>query len=428
MTSAAIITVLLIVLLLLKVPVGIAMLAPSILYIWFSPMLSMGVVVQRFMEGVNNYVLLAIPLFILMGNLLNNSGVTDRLFDFLESLTSRVRGGLGYANVGASLIFSGMSGSALADTAGLGTIEIEAMKKRGYDMPFAVGITGASAIIGPIFPPSIPAVVYGVASGVSIGGLFIGGVVPAFLLAGALCVMVFFIARRRGYKLSEQISIKEILKSFWRSIPALAAPVLLLAGMFSGLFTPTEAAGVVVCYAAVLGFVLYRSLKISNVVEILKNTVVTSVQVLFIVGAASLFAWILAYEEVPLHAAQALLGLTQSPAVFLGIVVLLLLIVGMFLAPNPAILILVPVLLPALNAYGISPLHFGIIMIVTLMIGLLTPPVGTVLYVLQSVTKMSLRDIVKSLFPFMLPLVVILIAVTYIPWLSVGLPALLGYR
>lgn len=414
------------VLMLCRVPVAITFLVPSLIYIGINPGLTIDIALQRVTSGMNLFVLLAIPLFILTGNVMNFSGITERIFESVQALLGHTRGGLGYVNIGASVVFSGMSGAAVADTAALGQIEYNAMRKAGYDERLSIGITGASSTIGPIFPPSNPAVIYGVAAGVSIGGLFLAGIVPAILIAIALGVMVYYYARKQDLPRTKRSSLAEIAKLTAKAFPALLTPVIILVGIVGGFFTPTEAAGVTVVYAVVISVVLYRSLTLRNLYKSLLSTAETTASIVLIIGTASLFGWILAREQAPQAVAQLLLGFTDSAVVFLLLVNILLLVLGMVLEPAPIILIMVPVLLPVVEAFEISPLHFGIVMILNLMIGLLTPPVGNVLYVLNSVTGVSFINVVRGVAPFLVPLLISLLLVTFVPSISLSLPRLFG--
>lgn len=414
-------------LMLCRVPVAIAFLLPSLIYLIVTPGLTIAVALQQITSGLDSFVLLAVPLFILAGNIMNVSGITDRIFDFVESIMGKTRGSLGYANVVGSVIFSGMSGSAVADAAGLGSVEIDAMRKRGYDARFSIGITAGSAVIGPIIPPSIPAVLYGVAASVSIGGLFVAGIIPGLVVSATLCIMVYFYAKRRNYPSGEQTSPRKIVQATLKAFPALMTPAIILGGILSGVFTPTEAAGVTVAYAAIISIGLYRALTLKSIYRLLVSTVETTATIMFIVGAAALFGWTLAREQAPQMVAESILSLTNNPVVFLLLVNLSLLLVGMLLDAVPTILILVPILAPLAEVFNINPLHFGIIVILNLMIGLVTPPLGTVLYVLSSVTKVPFSEVVLGTAPFLIPLFIALMLVTFIPSISLFLPQILGF-
>lgn len=416
------------VLMLLRVPVAFAFLLPSLVYLIVTPGLSMGVAVQRVTEGINSFVLLAVPLFILAGSLMNFSGITDRIFHFVQTLLGHIRGGLGYVNIGASVVFSGMSGSGIADAAGLGMVEFNAMRKANYGERFSIGITAGSSIIGPIIPPSIPAVIYGAAASVSVGALFLAGVLPGLLMALTLAAMVFLWVRREDYSRSERASLMEMGKAFAKAFPALMTPVVILGGIISGFFTPTEAAAVTVIYAILISAVLYRSLTLRAFYRSLVSTAETTASILIIVGAASVFGWILARERAPQAVAEAFVGFTNNAVVFLLLVNVLLLLTGMVLEPTPAILILVPVLMPAVELFEINPVQFGAIMILNLMIGMLTPPVGNILYVLNTVTGVPFLRVVQGTVPFLIPLLVTLLLVTLVPSISLFVPRIFGLQ
>jgi tripartite ATP-independent transporter DctM subunit len=414
-------------LLLLRVPVAFALLLPSILYISADETLPMGVALQRVTAGLNSFPLLAVPLFIMTGFLANATGIAERLFQFLQAIFGRVRGSLGYVNVTSSVAFSWMSGAAIADAAGLGSVLVPAMRKRGYDEGFSLGLTGASSMIGPIMPPSIPAIIYAVAASVSIGGLFCAGILPALVLAAALSVMVFLHVRRRPDLPREAARTgRELLHATLRAVPVLFTPVIILGGILGGIFTPTEAAAAAVVYVLVLG-AGYRSLSPRGLYWVSLRTAETTGAILLIVAAANLFGWIVAREQGPQLVAEALLKFTDNPILFLILVNICLLIIGMFLEPVSALLITVPILLPISAQFGVDPLHLGIVMILNLVIGLLTPPVGLVLYVLSGVTGAPFPRVVRGTLPFLVPLLITLLLVTFVPAISLFLPRLLGF-
>jgi tripartite ATP-independent transporter DctM subunit len=414
-------------LILLRVPVAFALLIPGVGYILMTPGLSMVAALQRTVAGLDIFALLAVPLFIMAGNASNESGITDRLFTVAENLLGHIRGSLGYVNVAVSVLFSWMSGAAISDAAALGKLEVPAMVKRGYDESFAVGITAASTTIGPVMPPSIPAVIYAVTASVSVGGLFLAGVLPAALIAVSLCVSVYLYARKRPELRIERSSTDAIARSILAALLPLGAPVIIIGGILGGYFTPTEAAGVAVAYMVLLG-VVYGALRPAGVYRMLESTAEATGSVMLIVASASLFGFVLAMEQAPQVVASALLSFTDNPILFLALVNVLLLLVGTLLEPTSAILILVPVLSPAAASFGIDPLHFGVVVIFNLMIGLLTPPVGLVLYVLSSATDIPFGRVVKGTLPFLVPLFAVLVLLTYIPNISLFLPRLMGLR
>ena len=413
-------------LLLLRVPVAFALLGPSLLYIAQSDGITTAVAIQRVTAGLNSFPLLAVPLFILTGFLANAAGVADRLFAFLEGVFGRVRGNLGYVNVTSSVVFSWMSGTALADAAGLGSVLVPAMRRRGYEEGFALGLTGASAMIGPIMPPSVPAIIYAVTAGVSVGALFLAGVLPALVLAAVLMASVFLYTRWHP-DLDAAAAPAPRWPATRRALPVLFTPVIILGGILGGVFTPTEAAAAAAAYVLFLG-VCYRSLGPRDLHRVFMLTAETTGAILLIVAAASLFGWVVAREQGPQTVTAAILSLTADPVVFLLLVNVALLLIGMLLEPVGALLIVVPVLLPAASAFGVDPLHLGVVMVLNLVIGLLTPPVGLVIYVLSSVTGVPLPRVARGTLPFLLPLGVALLIVTFVPEVSLWLPRMFGLR
>ncbi|SLN77818.1 TRAP transporter large permease [Oceanibacterium hippocampi] len=414
------------VLLAFRLPVALALAVPSAVYVLLGGF-SMEIAAQRMFAGVDSFPLLAVPLFMLAGALMNQGGITERIFEFVESALGHIRGSLGYVNISASVVFSGMSGAAVVDAAGLGAIEIKAMKERGYDEKFAVGITAASSTIGPIIPPSIPAVVYAVTAGVSLGSLFIAGVLPGLLMALALAIAVYVYTRFNDVPTSRRESAAFIWKAFVRALPALMAPVIILAGIFAGFFTPTEAGAIAVLYALLVAAVVYRAITWRQLWTVLLQTAEMTAAIMVIVAASAVFSWVLALEQAPQLLSAAVLGTTDSPFVFVLLVIVVLLLVGMVLEPLTAILILVPMLQPLVRAYGLDPVHFGVITILALMIGLLTPPVGLVLYVLHSVSGVSIRTAIQGTLPFLIPLIAALLLIAYVPQISLLLPRYFGF-
>lgn len=409
----------------LNTPIAFALLVSSLLYIFADGSIPLTAIAQRMVAGPNSFPLLAVPFFILAGSLMNMGGITNRIFDFAKTMVGHFRGALGHVNIVASIIFSGMSGAAIADAGGLGTVEIKAMTDEGYDDDFSVAITAASSIIGPIIPPSIPAVVYGVLANVSVGRLLIAGIVPGLIMAVALSVMVYFYAKNKNYKVYERSTFKEFLHAFKESFLPILTPVIIIGGILSGVFTPTEAAVIAAVYAFILSTFIYREMNVRKFLETLKTTVKTSSSVMLIVASASLFGWILAREQLPQLLADTILNITQNPYLILFMINILLLIVGCFMETIAAMTILVPFLAPLVLAVNIDPLHFGIVLILNLMIGLLTPPLGMVLYVLVNVADTTFERAVKATFPFLIPLIVTLLLITYVPEIVTFLPNLL---
>jgi TRAP-type C4-dicarboxylate transport system permease large subunit len=451
------------------VPIAIAMCIASLLYIWISGTIPPITVVHRMVGGVDSFPLLAVPFFILAGNLMNSAGITNRIYNFALALVGWLKGGLGHVNVVGSVIFAGMSGTAVADAGGLGTIEIKAMQDHGYPTEFAVGITAASATLGPIIPPSLPMVIYGVQANTSIGKLFVGGFLPGILMAIFMMGMVAYYAHVRKYGSDIAFSWSRMGRAFFElgfvtaaavvlyflwaadaeslsgwvrfglplaaflaadrlfrfeAFMALLTPVILIGGMASGLFTPTEAAVAAVAWALFLGFFWYRSLSWRMLVKVSMETIETTAVVLFIVASASIFAWVLTTTRVTDAIGAWVLSISDNPLVFLLLANLFLLFVGCFMETIAAITILVPVFMPIIAKLGIDPVHFGLVLVLNLMIGLLTPPVGMVLFVLQKVARISFEATVQAVLPWLAPLLVTLAIITYVPQTVLWLPSI----
>ncbi|HEY7943962.1 MAG TPA: TRAP transporter large permease [Casimicrobiaceae bacterium] len=386
------------------------------------------IIAQQQVSAANSFTFVAAPLFILMGHVMNNAGVTNRIFDFAIVLVGWMRGGLCHANVMASMIFAGMSGSAVAEAGGLGVVEIRAMRDAKYPIDMAAGLTAAAATIGPIIPPSLPMVVYGAAAEVSVGKLFIAGVIPGVLMGLSLMVLCSFMARRLGLPKGDFPTLPLLWHKFREAFWALMTPVVLLAGMLTGVFTPTEAAAVATLYALILGLFVYRSFSIARLPRLILDTVETTGVVMTLVMVAKLLGWCLAISRIPQLTGQALTAWTTNPIVYLLIVNLLLLFVGCFMEGIAAMLILIPILVPVAMKLGIDPVHFGLIFVLNLMIGTVTPPVGVVLYVVSNIAKISFERISRAIVPFLIPLLVVLAGVTLWPPLTTWLPGLLMSR
>ena len=376
--------------------------------------------------GIDSFPLLAVPFFILAGNLMNSAGITNRIYDFAVALAGWMRGGLAHVNIIGSVIFAGMSGTAIADAAGLGTIEIKAMKDHGYDTEFAVGVTAASSTLGPIIPPSLPFVIYGMMANVSIGALFLGGVVPGAVMTLFMMLYVYYCARRYNMGRDQVFRWKVLALSFVAAFPALLTPAIIIGGMTFGWFTPTEAAIAACAWAMILGIFLYRSMSLKQFYKVTMDTIETTAGVLLIVGAASLFGWVLTTTRVTEYATEALLAVTDNRYVILLLANVVLLVVGCFLEPIASISILVPVLMPVIAKVGIDPVHFGVVMTLNLMIGLLHPPLGMVLFVLARIAKLSLERTTMAILPWLIPLLMSLLAITLIPELTLWLPRVAG--
>jgi tripartite ATP-independent transporter DctM subunit len=406
-------------------PVVYAILIPSIVYVMFEG-LPYGLLAQRITYALDSFPLVAVPLFIFVGNLMNSAGITDRIFRFAHTLVGRIPGGLAQVNIFSSLIFSGMSGAALADVAGLGRIEINAMRKHGFPVPFAAALTGATAVVGPIFPPSIPLIVYGSVTTVSIVQLLIAGIVPALICVVFLMITVGILTIIYKFPREERWpTMREIMRDLLPALPALLAPVLMIAGMLIGLFTPTEAAAVTAVYVILVSAIFFRELTWAHFWSATMMTVRGTSAILIIVAAAALFGWILAVEQVPQEFSQWILGFSTNPIVLLLIANLIFFIAGMFLDSTTATLLVVPVIAPPMVMAGIDPVHLGIVVIFNLMIGLLTPPMGLSLFLLSSIADISLRSLMRALLPFYLPLLATLAVITFADGLVLWLPSLL---
>ncbi len=415
--------VILAVLVLFEMPIVFALPASALMYLLITDSIPPMLVVQRVASGLESYVLLAIPLFIFAGNLFNSAGIATRIFDFAAACVGHIRGSLGHVNIVASVIFSGMSGVAQADAAGLGAVEVREMRRRGFTPEFSAAITAVSSIIGPIIPPSGIMIIYAVLADVSVPDLFLAGIVPGVLMSLFLMAFVYWLAstNRIVAPLVPRKSPAEIGFAFWRALPALAAPVFLIGGILSGFATPTQLGALTVVYAIILGF-LTRDLSIKRLWVSIKDTVVTCGVLVFIIAAATPFSAILALEGVPQQLAGILLSISENPLIVLLIVNLALLIFGMVMDTTAILLVAVPVLVPVMSVLGIDPVHFGIIMVINLLIGTLTPPFGILLFVMSEVAQVEYRPLLRQTAPFYIPLFVFLLVVTYFPDLSLSLP------
>jgi tripartite ATP-independent transporter DctM subunit len=396
-------------------------------FVWLAG-IPAGIVPQKVAQAANSFPLVAAPLFILMGNIMNSSGVTDRIFEFAKACVGWLRGGICHANILASVIFAGMSGSAVADAGGVGTLEIKAMKDEGYDAETAAAITAASATIGPIIPPSLPMVIYGVSADVSIGGLFLAGVIPGLLMALALMAMVTELARRRNLPRHPFPGMAELWLAYKRAHWALMTPVILFGGMISGYFTPTEAAGVAACYALILGLFVYRDFNLKDLPDLIVDTVETTGVVLALVMTAAALAWGLSISRIPQTVGPMIVELVGNPLMFLLAVNLLLLVVGCFMEALAAMLILIPILVPAAAQFGIDPIQFGLIFVLNLMIGTITPPVGVVLFITSKIAGITFEAMSRAILPWLIPLLTVLLAITLWPPLTTFLPRLVMGR
>jgi tripartite ATP-independent transporter DctM subunit len=423
--SGSMVVLLFLVLLTTGLPIAVSMGIPSALYLIVAN-IPPSQLIQRMVTSLNSFPMLAVPLFILAAGLMNSSGITERLFAFAKLLVGRLKGGLAQVNIVASLIFSGISGAALADVGGLGNIELEAMEKQKYPKTHAAAITAASAVIGPIFPPSIPLIIYAAAAETSSMQLLIAGILPALIIAIALMVQVAFFARRYHYPkgVENKYSSREVLTIVMRGLPSMFMPLIMMGGMLSGLFSPTEVAAIAVTYALVLS-AIYKELSFASFIKTCKETLQSTASVLFIVASAAIFAWVLTVEQLPQQVSALMLGISDNPVVLLILANVILLIAGMFLESTAAIMILTPILLPPLMASGVNPVHFGLVMVFNLMIGMITPPVGMSVYMLSPIVRLPVGKVFKAVMPYLFSLLVALVVLTYVPQISLWLPSLL---
>lgn len=410
-------------------PVALSMMTAAVTYMALSGR-DIGLVGEQILNGLfESFVLLAVPLFILAANIMNAGTVSDRLLSFCLALVGRFRGGLAQVNVVASLIFSGMSGSAIADAAGIGKVIIGMMRREGrYPAGFAAAITAASATIGPIIPPSIPMILYALVSDVSVGYLFLGGILPGLFMGAMLMTMNVIIAGRRGFARDEVVPIRELPRITLRAIPALMLPVILLTGIYGGITTPTEAAAIAALYALFLATVVYRKLSLGALYEIVRDAARSSGVVGLIIAAALVFNYIVASENIPNQVAVALQGLDVSPIMFLLLINLLFLALGCLFDATTMLLIVVPLFLPAARALDIDLVHFGVVIVVNIMIGLITPPYGVLLFVINALTGIPLKDIIREIWPFLAALILALLVMTLVPEIVLWLPRMLGYQ
>lgn len=417
------------VLILLGTPIAVALAVVAIgtMY-WAAGFDLLFIFIQRIYAGTTSFPLLAIPFFILAGNLMNTGGMTTRIFAAAQVVVGRIRGGLGHVNVIASMLFSGMSGSAVADAAGLGVVEVKAMREAGYSGRFAATITAVSSTIGPIIPPSIPLVIYGSLANVSIGALFIAGIVPGLMMAASLMIAIALLAKRKGLPVYERpLDSPASWRVLLHATPAFVMPVIVVGGILGGYTTPTEAAVIASAYALLVGMLFYRELKPAHLIDILWISGRQTVQVMFIIACASPFGWVLIQQQIPAAMIQSLFALSSEPWIILLIVNVVLLMLGMFIEGVAIIIIAFPLLLPVMVQIGVDPVHFGIIMVLNLMIGLVTPPVGMCLYAVSAVSDVPVGEMVHEIWPYVLALLIVLLLVTFIPEISLWLPHALGY-
>ena len=417
--------VIMLVLFAVSTPIAWSMAIAATVYMAIGPHIPLQGMVQRMIGGIDTFPLLAIPFFILAGNLMNTGGITDRLVTFARALVGHIIGGLAHVVVVTNMIMAGMSGSGVADAAGTGTVLIPAMKKAGYGVSFSAAIVGSASTIGPIIPPSIPFVIYGSIASASIGRLLLGGAVPGVLMGIMLMIFVYFIAKRRHYPSEQRATWRELGRATLRAIPPMGMPIIILGGIIGGIMTPTESAAAGAAYAFVLGFFVYREIKLSHIAEIITESVMGTAAILIIMSAAQPFSWVLTYELAPVK----VLALVESAKLVqwqLYLVInVAMLILGCFMEGLAVMVMAVPVLLPLLQHAGIDLVHFGVVFTLNIMIGAITPPVGTIMYVVCALGKISIAEFAREVWPFVIALTIALLLVTYMPWLALWLPNLL---
>ncbi|SEM50556.1 C4-dicarboxylate transporter, DctM subunit [Mesobacillus persicus] len=412
---------LLLVLFFINIPVAIALGLASVIVLMIQDSVPLMVVVQKMFTSTDSFTLMAIPFFVLAGKLMEVGGISRRLVDFAMTIVGRMHGGLAIVSIVTCMFFAAISGSAAATTAAVGAILIPAMTKKGYDKGFATAIQAAGGTVGVMIPPSVPLILFGVIAGTSIGDLFIAGVLPGILVGFSLILVAYFISRKRGYGKEEKNSIREVFTSFNKAILAILMPVIILGGIYGGIFTPTEGSVVAVVYGLIVGLVIYREIKWRDLPEIFISSAVTSAVIMFIISCASVFGFILTREQIPLQISNAMLEISSNPIIILLIINVILLIVGTFLETSAAIIILAPILLPVVIAAGIDPVHFGIIMVVNLAIGFVTPPVGLNLFVASNIANLRLEKIVRAIIPFLIILIIDVLIISFVPSISLFL-------
>jgi tripartite ATP-independent transporter DctM subunit len=403
-------------------PIGFAIGLTTMVLMFVLGMPDAMVLARRMISGVDVYTLLAIPFFMLAGEFMNKAGLVRDILLFANAIMGRIRGGLAYVNVVASMLFAGISGSAVADAAALGSLEMPMMERSGYDREFSAAITAASSVIGPIIPPSIPMIILGSIGQISISKLFLGGAVPGLLIGVALMGVCWVMARKRSYPSGERVSFREFLRILSKTVWALILPLIILGGVLGGIFTATEAGAVAVVYACIISYTVY-GVKFDAYPAIFRAAALNTGVVMLVCATAMALTWYLAVGQVPQLLTNFITGVTSDRIVFLLIMNIVLFLVGMFIDLTPSLFLLVPILLPVSRAYGIDPVHFGVIMVANLCVGLITPPVGTVLYVTNSIAKISLGQLVRELLPMYLVLFVVVLLITYVPFLVLWLPS-----
>ena len=407
----------------LRMPIAFSLGFSSFIYILFSD-IPLSIPPERMFSGIDSFVILCVPGFILAGNLMNVGGITDRIIHFCMALIGHVRGGLGLANVGSSMVFAGISGTAISDTVSIGSVMIPAMIKRGYDAEFSAAVTASSSTVGPIIPPSLPMVIAGTVTGLSVSRLFVAGIIPGLLLGFGLGIVSYLISVKRNHPKEDRLPFREVIRSFFSAFWAILMTLIILGGIMGGFFTPTEAAMIAVFYALIVGFFVYGELKLAALPKIIFDSAVTTASLMVLVGFANVFAWILTSEEIPLMVTQAMLSISSGPTGYIILVNILLVFVGMFMETIAALMILMPILLKPAIALGIDPIQFAIMCVLNLVIGLTTPPVGVCLFVASSIAKISVGRLSVALIPFIAVSLLVLLLVSFVPQVTLFLPNL----
>lgn len=412
----------------LKMPIPIGMMTACIFYFLVNGEDVKMVGQQTLKTFYTNYTIIAVPLFIFAANVMNSGKVTEKVFGFAKGFVGRFKGGLGHVNVLASLVFSGMTGSAIADASGLGKMEIDAMREEGYDDGFSCAITAASATIGPVFPPSIPMVIYSMLSGASVGALFMGGMVPGVLLAIALMLYIAWVAHKRNYPQSDKINGRAFIKYTITAIPAILTPVILLVGIYTGIMTPTEAGAVAGLYALLVALIAYKILTFAGFKQVLLDTIKSTGSVSLMIGAATSISYIVAKEQIAVKLGDFILGITDNKYVFLLVINVSILILGMFIDTSVIQVVFIPIVLPLAKAFGIDMVHFGLVVVFNMMIGLSTPPFGMLLFITSGVSQTPLKEVIREIWFPLLTMLAVLVIITFIPDIVLFLPrVLLGY-
>ena len=408
-------------------PIALDLICAAVVYLIYTGR-DIGIVAEQICQSINqNYTILAVPMFVLMAEVMNSSSISNRLFDFCKALVGRRRGALAYVNVLISLIFSGMSGSAVADASGIGLIEVKAMKDDGYDDKFAAALTSATSTVGPIIPPSIPLVIYSTISGASVGALFLGGITPGVILSAALAVYVFFISKKRHYAPGDRYTFREFLSFTWKALPALFTPVILFSGIYGGVMTPTEAGAVAALYAVIVAMFVYRTIDLKGVVKAFKRTALQTGVITIMTAASVVMSYMVAREGVSAAIAAWVLGITNNKNLLLLAINLVFIILGMFLDVSVIQYVFVPLVLPIVADLGVDIVHFGVVIVLNMMIGLSSPPFGMCLFISSSISGAKLASVAKEILPMIAVLLIVLLLITYVPGIVMWLPRLTGF-